>query len=460
MPAKAGGGTGASRPRRNKSVDNKAQQPATTQQNGHVGRSTIANKSSQPKFNIAPLILEGVKINKIQLNDILKQHLGEVKITDIQLSRTGIFTLYSADVKSFNRLLNDLTAILESNGQASAKVYVPRSIQRITDTEKVAFMKRVDLELPTDRISEALKTVGLDVTNVIRLAGKDGKTPTRTVKVTFSDAQNRNTFVHTGLQVDCMHFTAEPATQNTKPVQCYICLKYNHVAKYCRTKQQVCARCGENHSVEQCTAASDAVKCPNCKGNHLATSKECSYYLEQEKRMLNLINQYASPNKQITTAPALHNYNEFPPLPTSSQRRQDFLNHELFDEIINALSSKMEKIIEETTTRLFKKLQQKITQMETTLGLNTKISHDSVEDISDSDTNDEETVNQPASTTKTTTKQTTHTSQVKTAQGARKKKEQTHKRVRSANTSHDSTTLPNKDMKTSDDNDQPLSHQH
>ncbi|CAF1686847.1 unnamed protein product, partial [Adineta ricciae] len=182
MPAKAGGGTGASRSRRNISADNKAQQSATTQQNGHVGRSSIAKTTSQPKFNIAPLILEGVKINKIQLNDILKQHLSDVRIKDIQLSRTGIFTLYSADVKSFNRLLNELTAILESNGQASVKVYVPRSIQRITDTEKVAFIKRVDLELPPERIAEALKTVGLDVTNVNRLAGKDGKTPTRTVK--------------------------------------------------------------------------------------------------------------------------------------------------------------------------------------------------------------------------------------------------------------------------------------
>jgi hypothetical protein len=140
-----------------------------------------------------------------------------------------------------------LASTLNNNGQPGAKVYVPRSIQRIKDTEKLAFVKRVDLEIPESRITEALKAVGLDVINVTRLTGKDGKTATQTVKISFSDVQNRNTFVHTGLQVDCMHFTAEPASQNTKPVQCYICLKYNHVAKYCKTKQQVCARCGDNH---------------------------------------------------------------------------------------------------------------------------------------------------------------------------------------------------------------------
>ena len=74
------------------------------------------------------------------------------KFNDIQLSRSGAFTLYASDVSSFNRLLNDFTSILTANGHPGAKIFVPRSIQRIKDTEKVAFVKRVDLELPEDRI--------------------------------------------------------------------------------------------------------------------------------------------------------------------------------------------------------------------------------------------------------------------------------------------------------------------
>jgi hypothetical protein len=357
-------------------------------------KSTSCKNYSQPKFNIAPLVLEGVKLNKLQLNDILKQHLDVVKISDIQLGRTGIFTLYAADVKSFNCLLNDFTSILTSNGQPTAKIYVPRSIQRIKETEKVAFVKRVDLEIPEDRITEALKTVGLDVTNVVRLTSKDGKTPTRTVKITFSDVQNRNTFVHIGLQVDRMHFTAEPASQNTKPVQCYICLKFNHVTKYCKTKQQLCARCGENHRMDQCTVASDAAKRYNCKGNHLATSNDCSHYREQEKRMLNLINQYSSSSKPLTTTPALHSSNEFPPLSNLSQLHQDHLHQGLFDEIINVLSSKMEKIIEETTTRLLKTLQQKIKKIEKSFNSNKNNNNkdDDALTVSDSNSNEESQV--------------------------------------------------------------------
>ncbi|CAF2785617.1 unnamed protein product [Rotaria sp. Silwood2] len=130
---------------------------------------TKAGLKKQSNFSTAPLILEGVKLNKLQLSNIIKQHLKNLRISDIQLSRTGIFTIYAVDANSFNRLLNELTPILATNGQATAKIYVPRSIQRIKDTEKVAFVKNVDIEIPESRITEGLKDVGLDVVDVVRL---------------------------------------------------------------------------------------------------------------------------------------------------------------------------------------------------------------------------------------------------------------------------------------------------
>ncbi|CAM4851196.1 unnamed protein product, partial [Rotaria magnacalcarata] len=78
----------------------------------------------------------------------------------------------------------------------------------------VAFVKRVDLEIPDNRITEALTKVGLDVINVTRLNRKHGNIPTSTTKITFKNANNRNTFIHTGLQVDSVHFNAEAASQN------------------------------------------------------------------------------------------------------------------------------------------------------------------------------------------------------------------------------------------------------
>jgi len=462
-PKKGGGGTKV----RDRSRDlNKARQSTPV----IIGPQSIKYPTTQPtttsakqsKFSIAPLILEGVKLNKLQLNDILKQHLQEIRISDIQLNRAGIFTLYAADVSSFNRLLNDFTSILVANGQSTAKIYVPRSIQRIKDTEKVAFVKRVDLEIPENRITDALKDVGLKVENVIRLMTRERNNPTTTIKITFNDPDNRNTFVHTGLQVDSMHFNAEPATQNVKPVQCFICLKYNHVAKYCKTKQQACSRCGDNHQLDKCSCPADVLKCCNCQGNHLATSQECPQYQEQEKRMKSLVNQYSSTRKPTTVAPAIHCLDQFPLLPNSQHQQIGSLQNGIIEELINVLTSKMEKIIEETSIRLFKTLNKKIQKIEKYLS-SLEIASTKDTDDSDSDddnetqiiTNKKNEKQQQKDTTKQIKNPPTTTNNTTTKQPSKPKAttKTTTKRIRSPNTSMESLTTDIKDLKTNNNVD-------
>jgi len=283
-----------------------------------------------------------------------------------------------------------------------------------------------------------------------------------------------------------MHFTAEPASQNKKPVQCYICLKYNHVAKYCKTKQQICAKCGDNHRMDQCTVASDAAKCYNCKGNHLATSNECSLYREQEKRMLNLINQFSTSSKPVTTAPAVHNTDEFPPLPNLFQQQKELLQSSLFDDILNALTSKMETIIEQATSRIFKALQKKISKLEKFIGNDTNSNNDTdnininsnknnnTKDddalmVSDSDSNEDGLVlkhiknkqKQRAETTKLTTSvintsakpKTTTLSSSTTSKPIPKQKSKSTKRAHPPNSSLDTSTNHNKDSKTNTNDD-------
>lgn len=373
-----------------------------------------------------------------------------------------MFILYASDVSSFNRLLNEFAAILATNGQTSAKLFVPRSIQRIKDTDKIAFIKRVDLEIPEDRITVALKDVGLDVTDVIRLKNKERNTATQTVKVTFSDAQNRNTFVHTGLQVDSMHFVAEAAKHNSKPVQCYLCLQYNHVAKYCKTKQQICARCGDNHQVDKCNAAVDTCKCCNCKGSHLATSNECPIYKEQEKRMLKAVQQYSTSLSQPTASPYnISSLVDFPMLPSNSQGNNTTSN-DLIDTLVNILSMKMEKIIEATTNRLMKSLNQRISKIEKTIA-----AVDSMMDVASTETSDDsmtdsdneiQAVNvqqdkqRPTSQNVTTSaatstpQQQTTTNDITKPPNKKKATSKNIKRTRSPNSSLEATTTNNKDI--------------
>ena len=369
---KGGTGNGSTADRQPQNNSTQASQGSgvqASQNNGSAsGSKSVVGKMNQSKFmsSIPPLLLEGVNLTKMQVSDLIKQHLKDIRVLDIQLNRSGMFTVYAGDVSSFNRILDEFAAILATQGQSNAKVYVPRSIQRIKDTEKVAFVKRVDFEIPEGRIKETLKDVGLAVVDVARLNNRDKNTPTRTVKVTFTDAENRNTFVRTGLQIDSMHFVAESASHNTKPMQCYICLQYNHIAKYCKTNEQVCSKCGEKHQVDKCTSAPEACKCLNCKGNHSATSEECPKYKEQEKRLVNAVNKYSSTaTNTIGQSCNINNTNDFPSLPTTaSQRPFSWTQNDMFNELIKALTEQIKQMMEEKTTQLMSVINKRLSKIE------------------------------------------------------------------------------------------------
>lgn len=361
VPPKSGGaggpgGASAARKRVN-SLDRVVVRQTNTTSREWVNRGQVEGNCTGSKFMVAPLVVEGLKMGKIEFNDLLKNQLAEAKIKDIQLSKVGTFTVYCVDAGSFNKVLNDLADVLKAKGNQQAKVFVPRSIQRIKDTEKLAFVKRVDIELSEDRIILAIRDSGFLVKSVERLRSREGNMPTRTLKITFDDATNRNTFVKTGLQVDAMHFLAEAATQNSKPLQCFQCMKYNHVAKYCKASQQICAKCGGNHRLDQCIVPLEKSKCCNCEGNHIATSVECPAYREQEKRAKNLITQYSKESYIPVAAPNVANNIDFPPLPNAT--RPDFIN-----EIVEVLSKKLEKITEDAFQRLVLPLHKKIEQLE------------------------------------------------------------------------------------------------
>ncbi len=116
MPPKKGGigGTG----KRGQSHDNqiKTRQPHTTNNDTQKITNLSTTSPNQSKFFISPVILEGVSLNKLQLNNVLKKHVSDIKVYDIQIARSGIFTIYATDVNSFNRLLNDFTTVRAANG--------------------------------------------------------------------------------------------------------------------------------------------------------------------------------------------------------------------------------------------------------------------------------------------------------------------------------------------------------
>jgi hypothetical protein len=347
------------------------------------------SQASKTEFKIAPLILEGVTTNKIELNKFLQTHFAELKMTDIQANRAGSFTLYATDVKSFNRLLTELPIILADNGHQQATVYIPRTIQRILDTDKDAFVKYVDLDIKVEEIQTSLKENGFSAVNIVRISNKDNNGPSRTIKISFTDVQNRDTFSQVGLQIGFLHFPVERAIQKNKPPQCFICLQYGHVAKYCKSQQQVCARCGNDHRLDQCPNENQVPQCLNCKGNHFATSTDCSKFKEHQQRLQKTIDQYSTSINYQKTVPNMNNLDDFPTLPNPSHKDHSQIEREQ-EQTIEHLTETITTIVEKATERIFDFFSRKFELLTKSIYTRLNIPNDEISD-EDVDENDDQT---------------------------------------------------------------------
>ena len=88
------------------------------------------------QFRIAPLIVEVESLTKVKISHLIKTHLPDVRVMNIQANRSNSFTLYANDVKSFNQLLVELLKVIQTNEKKCSSVYISRSIQRIMENNK------------------------------------------------------------------------------------------------------------------------------------------------------------------------------------------------------------------------------------------------------------------------------------------------------------------------------------
>ncbi|CAF0793248.1 unnamed protein product [Didymodactylos carnosus] len=182
---------------------------------------------TKPPAHLVPLILQGVKITRFQLSKLITKNMPDVKLTNIQSNKNNTFTIFASDVNSYDRILRDL-AKQKFDNENDVKVYIPRSIQKVLDADKQAFLKRVDVEITTPAIENALTAAGFKYEKLERLQNfkKDG--PGTTVKLTFADSFNRGTIVRTGLHLQHLNIIAEPAKYLTK----LMCSQTSSKAKY------------------------------------------------------------------------------------------------------------------------------------------------------------------------------------------------------------------------------------
>ena len=110
-----------------------------------------------------------------------------------------------------------------------------------------------------------------------------------------------------------------------RPVQCFRCQKFNHVAVNCHVELK-CMKCSGDHMSKFCTLIREEPnKCPNCGGNHVANYRGCTYFKNNIKPTFKRI--FCNKNTQDPEPQQQQPLNinaKFPTLPNSKNNPPPF----------------------------------------------------------------------------------------------------------------------------------------
>jgi hypothetical protein len=113
----------------------------------------------------------------------------------------------------------------------------------------------------------------------------------RMIRAECTDNDVKEKLIKEGIKIDHFSLKVEDYKRPIRPLQCFNCQKFDHVATNCPDKNKpVCLKCGGDHIVKVCT--SDEVKCANCNLDHTSSYKGCLVFqakLEEKLKKLNVV---------------------------------------------------------------------------------------------------------------------------------------------------------------------------
>lgn len=131
-------------------------------------------------------------------------------------------------------------------------------------------IKGVDLDMSEKDILDAFES-STEIIAIKRLRRNDLEgnwIDSETIRICF-----RSNVLPTHINVYGCRFKVDPYVF---PVtQCAGCWKFGHLKRFCPTKKNICPKCGDSSHINCDTKT---MKCPNCKGSHMALDRTCPHF--------------------------------------------------------------------------------------------------------------------------------------------------------------------------------------
>lgn len=187
-------------------------------------------------------------LSKLKLTDYLN-NAAPTMVTVVRINKAR--NIVAVDVKrpAFKAELLKLNKLCT----VPVKAFIPNDRSNC-----FGVLRDIDLDCTEQDVKAQLQS-SIGIVQVKRL----GKT-SPVVRVAFAGKQAPQ-HVKVGL------VRTEVIPYRARPLQCYKCHKFGHIAAACSSESQVCVRCGECHN----GMCESKLCCVNCQGDHASNAAEC-----------------------------------------------------------------------------------------------------------------------------------------------------------------------------------------
>ena len=268
---------------------NKKQKSADNKTNMATGNDNSRSRKQLNKDSVLIVVTEipeNTYFNSIKMENMILNAFPRLK-------ENGMWTKYRINKRHqckcyitlpLDHLSENVAEIIKSQvGFDSCKVKVIKGINNVPEKAHKVVAIGVHQTISEDDIKTELAKNNVIINKVQRL--KFNGQPTRKVVIQFENEQDMKIALFSGIYFGRMRIRCENYRTTPPVTQCYKCQGFNHVAKDCKSEQK-CVRCAGAHKSTECPdkdKKSLKLKCSNCKGDHVASSRDCPKFKDQIK---------------------------------------------------------------------------------------------------------------------------------------------------------------------------------
>ena len=233
-----------------------------------------SSQSCNPETTV---VVNNVKsFGLIKHSSVIKQHFNQqfkqMKIKSCFSTSKGSLFIELTSETDANKVIRDWKGTyfsIDANSPTVATLLVDKGAQGI--------MKSVPLDLSNEDIDAHLQEK-FPGSKARRFENRNGKL--FTVLITFANRDQLLQAINDDVAVGYMYFDVTKFIPKKSLTRCYNCLRFDHVAKWCKHREKTCKHCAGDHLSDVCPDPSK-LSCINCQGTHSSVDSTCPKYVQK-----------------------------------------------------------------------------------------------------------------------------------------------------------------------------------